>query len=931
MFKQIKFSHLNIRSVFTNFDIFKEYIVSNDTDLFALSETWLNADINSDSIRISQYNLIRADRIGRGGGVGFFLKKSIKYNIIFSSVNDVLEQLWISIHSSGKRITFGVLYRPPSANLIQVFNALEDAMSFLLPSSDYIVFAGDLNINLLNIGTQSITHFNNFLEAFNLKQMIDEPTRITSTGQTLIDVLITSDSSIINSCNVTDSYGISDHCIISCNIGVFKINNKPKFITFRNFKHLNEESFYGDLNNINWNSIYSLADVDEMITFFNYNLTELFNFHAPLRTIRVTKKQAPWLTDVVKIMINLREKAFTKYKQTRSENDFNAYKNLRNYVTGAIRREKQAYLSHALKNKDSKTTWNTLRTLDIVNKKSCHELPDNLKNVDDINLHFNNIIPPVPSNNQLKLLDKYDNLSTYPKFSFSTVENGTVLKYIKSIKSNSVGFDQISLIMIKLISSVLLDHITFIINKSITSGIYPTMWKQSRIIPLPKKSNPTELSDIRPISILPTLSKVHELILKEQISTFVFDNNIIPPIQSGFRPLHSTTTALMHITDELFKATDQRKISCLVLLDYSKAFDTLDHNILCKKLQFYGFDAGSIALIKSYLSDRQQRVKLDDNVSYPLPVIYGVPQGSILGPLLFSIYISDFHTTLKSSTIHHYADDSQVMITSHVDNLALANDKLNKDLESLFDISSAHKLKLNSTKTELMVFGPTQLRNQAKALLNIKINDVRINISEYSKNLGLWLDENLRFTKHVNYLCQSSYIILKQLYSQRDIMSSNLKLQLCNSLIISKLSYCDTVYGPALLNVDSMRLQRIQNSCYRFSFGIRKFETGISEKIQQSGQLKLEKLRKLHLLSITHKVLKTKTPGYLHIKLQKLHNFSNSRETRHKHLLKIPRHATALFTRSFSYNACCEYNKLPSEFYHYTLVNFKKRLKTLLF
>ena len=326
-------------------------------------------------------------------------------------------------------------------------------------------------------------------------------------------------------------------------------------------------------------------------------------------------------------MINLGDKAFAKYKLARSGNDFTTYKNLRNYTTGAISREKQAYLNHALKNKDSKTIRTTLRTLDIVHKKSCDELPDNLKNVDENNLYFNNIIPLT------------HNMSIYPKFSFATVENSKVLTFIRSIKSNSVGSDQTSLIIIKIISSVLLDHITFIINKSITSGIFPTMWKQSRIVPLPKKSNPTELSDIRPIRILPSLSKVYELILKEQISTFVFDNNIIPPIQSGFRSLDSTTTALLHITDELFKATGQRKISCLVLLDYSKASDTLDHDILYKMLLFYGFDADSTALIMRYLSNRQQRVKIDNNISYPLPVIYGVPQSYILGPLLFLIYI----------------------------------------------------------------------------------------------------------------------------------------------------------------------------------------------------------------------------------------------------------------------------------------------------
>lgn len=183
----------------------------------------------------------------------------------------------------------------------------------------------------------------------------------------------------------------------------------------------------------------------------------------------------------------------------------------------------------------------------------------------------------------------------------------------------------------------------------------------------------------------------------------------------------------------------------------------------------------------------------------------------------------------------------------------------------------------------------------------------------------------MRFTKHVNYLCKSSYNILRQLYPHRSILNSKLKLNICEALIISKLSYCDAIYGPALLKFDSDRLQKIQNSCFRFAYGIKKYEH-ISFKIAETKKLKLDKLRNVHLLSLVHKVLLSNKPIYLYLKLNRFRDV-NSFKTRNTSILVIPRHSTAMFKRCFTYVACKLYNGLPARFQNYSIVNFKKKLK----
>lgn len=917
--------HMNVRSLINGFDNLKNYILNNNFSLFAVSETWLTGYSRTDMFSLPDYIFIRKDRDGRGGGVGFFIKKSIKYTMIKFPQSTFLEQLWLSLNIRGKTYLLGVLYRPPKYNVVSGLEALDYSLSLLMPTYDNTIIMGDLNIDLF-VDNMNSHQLNNIFETYDLNQLISEPTRVTNTSSTLLDIIAISNDAIIGAINVVDVPEISDHFLTSCEINNISIDNNIKFVKYRDFKNFNEQLFVDDLNKIEWDHIFSMNDVDDMLNFFNENVLYLFDVHAPQRTVRVSKPPAPWLTNTIKEMINLRNKAFNKYKKTRLLADFNFYKDLRNYITGAIRREKRAYLDFTLDKRNSKDTWKTLRSMDIVkNKNLGKEIPNSLSDVNVINSYF---INSTNIDEENVLDDKYNyQPNIEPLFTFTTTDSVNIQKFLYRIKTNSTGLDGISIKMLIIVSSYLIDHITYLINTAISTSIFPSAWKYSLILPLAKIPNPTEISHLRPISILPAMSKLLEMTMHQQISEYVSNQNIIPPIQSGFRSSHSTATALIHIADDILHNTDEDKLTCLVLLDFSKAFDTLDHNLLCKKLLFFGFDEHSTELIGNYLNHRTQRVCLKSSVSDELPVQYGVPQGSILGPLLFSIYISDFYLTASSCNIHHYADDTQLYYSFYVNDLINANKKINADLNSLLKISHEHRLKLNPNKSQVLLFGPKQKRLVVQNSLHVTLGNIELEVVNECKNLGVWFDSDLRFTKHINQLLKTCYNILKQLYPHRQVINQKLKLTLCESLIFSKLSYCDVLFGPNLLQIDKSRLQRIQNSCIRFSYGIRKFDH-ISHKYEDAGWLKIVDMHKYHFMCFTHKLLMSSTPSYLCNKLTKLAKFNIERSSRNKNTLLIPKHKTAAFTRSFSYLAPKLYNQLPNDFKNLSLINFKKRLKS---
>ena len=290
-------------------------------------------------------------------------------------------------------------------------------------------------------------------------------------------------------------------------------------------------------------------------------------------------------------------------------------------------------------------------------------------------------------------------------FRFKMVTEQQIHDILYSLKSNACGIDNISATMLQYCSPFIDIYLTHIINYALETSSFPELWKVAIGCPFPKKQNPSDMSDIRIISILPCMSKILEKVMFGQMYEFLNSNDILPAFQTGFRKFYSTSMALAQVTDDMLLATDNNKVSVLVVLDFSKAFDTINHKLMCSKLKYYGFNFDSVDFIKSYLTNRQQQIRIHNKASNLANIEAGVPQGSVIGPLLFILYTADILKGIRYSRVQAYADDSQIYYSFLTENLIAAEDCISSDLDGLYNKCQKHNLKMNAKKSHIMVFG----------------------------------------------------------------------------------------------------------------------------------------------------------------------------------------------------------------------------------
>ena len=527
------------------------------------------------------------------------------------------------------------------------------------------------------------------------------------------------------------------------------------------------------------------------------------------------------------------------------------------------------------------------------------------------------------------------NLPKPPKISnFEPASVEEIRHLILSSTDSSCSLDVIPTKLLKSCIDAFVTPITHLINLSLSEGVFPTSFKHAVVSPLLKKQSlpKDDLSSYRPISNLNFNSKILEKVIYARLCHHLESFPSLSCFQSAYRKLHSTETALLRIHNDLSLAMNRQQVSALVLLDLSAAFDTIDHTILTTRLKTcFGISDSAFSLLSSYLSCRSQSVTIGDEFSSELPLLRGVPQGSVLGPLLFSLYTTPLSHVLDDASIqfHFYADDTQLYISFSSSDSDQSLRHLSSVLDQVYSWFCSNRLSVNPSKTEYLLIGTSQQRAKI-CNSSVYFQNLTLTPTQTARNLGVIFDENLDFKKHISSICRSSFFQIRQLRQIRSSLDRSSAIILANSIVHSKLDYCNSLlYGlPAS---STIRLQYVQNSLARVVCKSSRMQSHTSTLLSNLHWLPVTQRIKYKITLLTFKTLHFGKPAYLS---ELLSPYKPSRNLRSSdaNLLTVPFIRTELGRRSFSFAAPIEWNKLPPDLRSCSTVStFCSKLKTHLF
>ena len=586
---------------------------------------------------------------------------------------------------------------------------------------------GDFNIDLLKSDTHHDTC--DFLEqnlSACLKPYIIRPTRITPHCKTLIDNIFSNymGEDFISG-NIVSS--ISDHLpqfLLTKEKQKNKKSKPPRKSTFKDYQNYDRENLILDFLNIDWEKSFRGKNLNQKMQFLIQKTNAVIDKNTPTKTVKNSRKyikQDPWVTRGLAISVENKDNLYKIYMNTKDadlkKHRFETFKKYKNNLTKLLRTSKTLYFKNLFSSygSNSKLIWKGIREISGGKSKS-NDLPkvfihngSTLKTDDSIASNFNEYFNSIAEKTKSKIVptDKHFSHSLPRPNEHSIFLRPTnpleVFNQISKLNSNkSVGPGSIPAAFLKCLGPDMSIILSELFNESLTQGQFPDCLKSAKITPVHKKDSLIDPKNYRPISLLSNISKIFEKILHDRLYTFLENHKIIFENQFGFRKHHNTTHACMALTESIRKALDKGEFAAGIFVDLQKAFDTVEHKILIHKLNHYGIRGTANKLFESYLSNRTQFVQIRDSASEVAEIKHGVPQGSVLGPLLFLIYINDLNFAIKHSKTFHFADDT-CLLYSHT-SLKKLNAKVNHDLKLMSEWLRANKISLNAKKTEVVLF-----------------------------------------------------------------------------------------------------------------------------------------------------------------------------------------------------------------------------------
>jgi hypothetical protein len=943
---------INARSVKNKASELADFITDKDIDILAITETWLTSGerdrLSRGELTPKGYHLIDVSRSkGRGGGVGVVHKDtlSVKQQLI-TAERSSFECVELLISSGSDVIRLAVVYRPPAggksgqptAVFLDEFHKYVDGLA---TTSGRLLIVGDFNFHFEDVNDIDAQKFKDLLFGFDLQQHVVGPTH--KHGH-MLDLVITRCLELDVQNLLTHGAVISDHSAVSFVLPHPKPVAGRKKVTFRKLKDIDIPAFQNDITNSALCESQT-TNLEDLVSQYNKTLTAILDEHAPLQSKYITlRPHSPWFNEDIKKAKICRRTAERQWRRTKLTVHYEIYRSEHRRVIDLCMVAKKEYYQSKINdcNNDQKQIFKLADGL--LFKKKSSALPTHLDSVDMANkfadyfsLKISGIRKDIIQNQppDVKQYHCVSNVSVPQLQELRPTNEKELLEIITSSNSKCCLLDPIPTALLKKCMDSLLPVLTKIVNISLAMSSVPTTFKQAIVTPLLKKpsADKENMKNYRPVSNLPYAAKLLEKVVVKRLNEHMDIYDLHEPLQSAYRKLHSTETALVKVFNDIVCAVDSKQCVLLILLDLSAAFDTIDHDIMLQQLEgVFGITGSALMWLKSYFSDRSQSVSISNKSSGPHDLDSGVPQGSVAGPFTFPKYTQQLAAIAREFgiSIHLYADDTQLYIGFDVDESEPSKVRLEACIVKIRAWMSANMLKLNDSKTEYLLIGSKHtLKKVPDHLSSIHVGDANVEATSSARNIGVVIDSTLSMESHIRCLLRSCYASLRDIGKVRGYLTEHSAKLLVHAYVTSKLDSLNSLlYG--LPQYQIQKLQLIQNHAARIIARKKKYEH-IEHIRKELHWLPVEFRLKYKILLLVFKCLHELAPVYL-CQLLELYMPSRSLRSSSQNLLIEKQPRTKIGERAFSVCGPKLWNRLPVHVRNIGDIDaFKMELKTYLF
>ena len=804
------------------------------------------------------------------------------------------------VRKNAKNIIVSCIYRPPRGDSHKF---LEGIKTLICKNQEKPLFlVGDLNMNSLDYSINTIVRdFFNLIFQNGIFPLINRPTRVTKSSATIIDHVLTNtiiDSEVQSGIIKTD---ISDHFAVFALMRTSLVQPYLKKTSIK--RDVNEDSikyFNSILNSVDWDLITQTTTPDSSYNIFLDKFIKLYDIAFPERKVEKKQKNltSPWITRGLKKSSKRKQRLYDKFLKRRNDKNEKVYKMYKSLFEKLKLQSKKLYFQNKLKQYENniKNTWKIMKVI-IGKSKVYNDNFPKILNIDkkeitykktiaeEFNSYFINVGPKLAT----KIPPSNTNFESYlPNITTSFLEKPLKEKEFKdaffALKTNkSPGNDNLHVNVIRKLYHELKIPLMNIFSQSLKKGIFPEKMKIAKVSPIFKKGDKSILSNYRPISVLPCFSKILECIMYNRLYAYVAENNILFNKQFGFRAGHSTEHALLELIDQINDSFNGKSYFLGIFIDLSKAFDTVDHKILLKKLQHYRIKGKNLSWFESYLTGRKQYIKFEINdyngKTGLLKITCGVPQGSILGPLLFIIYINALCQVSDILKLIMFADDTNLFCSSNDIKTLFFNTNL--ELQKISGWFRANKLSLNEDKTTFTLFHRIKDRDNLPLRLPIlKINDYDIKRSSSIKFLGVLVDEHLSWTDHINILENKLSKNLGLLYKSKHFLNANGMKSLYYSFFHSYLNYGNIAWCSTSVTKIKKLYSKQKQAIKALSVASEDYSgLKIGDLMEKTSILNIYKLNIYHVINLMFRVKNNTIPEAFVNKFEIVHHHYQTRHS----------------------------------------------------